>query len=262
MEGHRARPKPRDCGDVWVSTMHQLPLDRGIRLFCLPHAGGGSSTFRGWQAVVPHAVEVCPVRLPGREMRVRETAITDFRVMVDALANGLDSYFAEPYALFGHSMGASLAYELMACLAMRGRPLPRHLFVSARQAPHLVREVLTRPVSELNDAELLEHLVASAGGVRAAIEHTELASLVLPVLRADFELCQSYTPERRAPFPVPLTVLGGTDDPGVGRPELEAWSEHTTREFQLHFFQGDHLFITARRAEVGRFVGAALAVQR
>lgn len=215
--------------------------------------------FRPWQADVPASIEICPLRLPGREMRLREPPVTDFGTMIAALDAALGPYLDEPYALLGHSIGASIVYELTARLTATGRPLPCHLIVSARQAPHLRREVLSRPVAELSDAELLRDLSSINAGTRAVMADDELAALVLPVLRADLALCQSYVATPRPPLPVPLTVLGGAQDPSVGPAELEPWAEHTTKDFTLRLFPGDHFFLVNDGAPVRRFVAEMLA---
>lgn len=245
--------------NAWVVTTPSLRPGVRLRLFCLPYAGGGAAVFRGWQAGLPSAVEVCPVRLPGREMRLKEPAITEMPVMLHRLGEALTPYLGQPYAFFGHSMGALLAYELLDRLARAGRPLPAYLFVSGRQAPHVERAPLSQPVERLSDADFLRDLAPVNAGSRAAVDHPDLAALVLPVLRADFLLCQSYRAVRRPPFALPLTALGGLDDPAVDRAALEPWAEHTTRSFSLHMFPGDHMFVHSAAAQVQRMVSEKLA---
>ncbi len=244
---------------AWVVTTPRLRPDVRLRLFCLPYAGGGAAAFRGWQAGVASAIEVCPVRLPGREMRLKEPAITDLPVMLHRLGEALAPYLGEPYAIFGHSMGALLAYELMDCFARAGRPLPAYLFVSGRQAPHVDREAPSQPVERLSDADFLRDIALANAGSRVGVDHPDLAALVLPVLRADFLLCQSYRAVRRPPFPVPLAAFGGLDDPAVDRTALEPWAEHTTRSFSLHMFPGNHMFVHGAAAQVHRMVSEKLA---
>ncbi len=254
---HRTRADVRH--GAWVQTTPRLRPGVRLRLFCAPHAGGGAAVFRVWPRELPSSIEVCPLRLPGREMRLREAAITDFTVMVNALDEALSPYADEPYALFGHSMGASLMYELAARFVATGRRAPAHLFVSGRQAPHVSGDPAQRPASPPSDAELLRHMVAPGAGAPVALDDPELAALVLPVLRSDFALCRSYAPVRRPPLPLPLTVLGGAQDVGLGRAQLEPWAEHTTRAFSLRFFPGGHFFVTSAGAQVRRFVAERLA---
>ncbi len=244
---------------AWVQTTPRLRAGVRLRLFCAPHAGGGAALFRVWPRELPPSIEVCPLRLPGREMRLRESSITDFTVMVTALDEALSPYVDEPYALFGHSMGASLMYELAARFVATGRRAPAHLFVSGRQAPHVAGDPAQCSGNAPSDAELLRHMVAPGTGAPVALDDPELAALVLPALRADFALCRSYAPVRRPPLPVPLTVLGGAQDVGLGPAQLEPWAQHTTRAFSLRFFPGGHFFVTSAGAQVRRCVAERLA---
>ena len=124
--------------DRWLAYREVKPHAR-LRIFCFPYAGGGASIFRGWTALLPADLEVCPVQLPGREGRLREAPFTHMEPMVNALVDALQPYFDLPFVLFGHSMGAAIAFELTRELRRRGRPQPLHLFAAGRRAPHLHR---------------------------------------------------------------------------------------------------------------------------
>jgi len=244
MSANSSLPSP------WLGPVSRPGHASRLRLFCFPYAGGGTAGYRGFPAALGGEAEVCPVRLPGREMRLREQAIRSFPAMIDALEVALRGYAPEPYAFFGHSMGASLAYELAVRLGERGLPLPRHIFASGRQAPHLVRDVLSQPVDELGDEELVRDLAAVSAANGEVLRDPDLAGLMLPILRADFALCQSYRPVERPALPVPITALGGTADTSVGRPDLEEWRQHTTAGFSLHMIHGDHLFLVSAAPQV------------
>jgi medium-chain acyl-[acyl-carrier-protein] hydrolase len=244
MSANTSPPSP------WLGPVSRPGHGSRLRLFCFPYAGGGTAGYRGFPAALAGEAEVCPVRLPGREMRLREQSIRSFPEMIDALESALRDYTSEPYAFFGHSMGASLAYELAVRMGERGRPLPRHLFASGRQAPHLMREILSRPVDELSDAELVRDLASVSAANGEVLRDADLAGLMLPILRADFALCQSYRPVERPALPVPITALGGTADANVGRPDLEEWRQQTTARFSLHMIPGDHLFLVSAAAQV------------
>ncbi len=227
----------------WVSTS-PVKSGRKIRLFCLPYAGGGASTYLGWQRLVSSGVEVCPIRLPGREMRMKEPFITDRKTMVTSITAALTPFLKEPYALFGHSMGGFLAFEVACEIRTRMLPLPRHLFVSARPAPEVTRTLLSRPVAELSDAELLAEI---AGSVNASLQELdaqpELKSLVLPILRNDFQLLEGYRFVPREPLRVGITAFGGISDSSVSEKDLRLWSSCTTAGFAVEMLEGDHFFI-------------------
>jgi surfactin synthase thioesterase subunit len=226
----------------WITTSN-VP-NKKLRLFCLPYAGGGTATYRNWQKAVRAGIEVCPVRLPGREMRIKDKPIEERGMMVQSIIAALTPVLAQPYALFGHSMGGLLAY-LVACeIRDRRLPLPRHLFVSARPAPQIVRSVLSKPVSKLSDAEFLQEL---AGTVNSSlmdfIAESELLALVLPTLRSDFQLLEGYSYVPRERLPLPITALGGISDPTVSETDLQPWAECTTAAFSLEMLEGDHFFV-------------------
>lgn len=209
----------------------------GVRLFCFPYAGGGDSIFRSWQQSLSDTIEVCPVQLPGRGSRIAEPPCADINQLVRCAAQALAPYLDKPFALFGHSMGALIAFELARHMRRECSAQPIHLFVSGRPSPQTMSEP-----SDLDqlDSELPEML-------RRQIRNPELRELVLPVLRADLALCKSYIYTPETPFLFPITAFGGLDDHGVPRHCLEGWREHTTGPFVLRMFPGDHFFLDTCR---------------
>lgn len=226
--------------DRWIAYRKPSPQAR-LRLFCLHYAGGAASAFRGWQAEVPPEIEICPVQLPGRESRLREERLDSVEAVLDALPRALEPYLDLPFAFFGHSMGALLAYELTHRLERDGRSLPARLLLSGRRAPQVPDD--EPPIYDLPDDEFKAELRKLNGTPEAVLEHPELMELLLPVLRADFTLCETYEYEPRAPLPVPISAYGGLSDHKVEREALEAWSERTRGGFKLRMFEGDHFFL-------------------
>jgi medium-chain acyl-[acyl-carrier-protein] hydrolase len=212
-----------------------------VRLFCFPYAGGGDFTFRSWQQNLSETIEVCAVQLPGRGSRIDEPPCIQIDQLISTAGEALAPYFDKPFALFGHSMGALIAFELTRHLRTEYGVQPVHLFVSGRPAPQTVSEPLD--LDQL-DAELLEMLRRLDG----TPENPELIELVLPMLRADMALCNSYIYTPQPPFNFPITAFGGLDDYGVPRHSLEGWREHTTGPFVLRLFPGDHFFLNTCRA--------------
>ena len=203
-----------------------------LRLFCFPYAGGGDSIFRAWQHGLSDTVEVCPVELPGRGSRIAEPPFTDINQLVRCAAQALAPYLDKPFALFGHSMGALIAFELARHMRRDYSAQPVHLFVSGRPSPQTISEPYD--LDQL-DSELRQIL-------QRQIRNRELTELMLPVLRADLALCKSYSYTPETPFSFSITAFGGLDDHGVPRHDIEGWREHTTGSFVLRMLPGDHFF--------------------
>jgi len=231
--------------DLWIQRPRPRPGAR-LRLFLLAHAGGGASAFRGWaDGIAADRVEVCPVQLPGRENRLREPAYDRLPPLVEALSAALERWRDLPYAVFGHSTGALVAFELARHAARAGMPGPVHLFASGRRAPDLPSR--QRDVHQLPDGELLSELRSLGGFPQALLDHPELLELLLPVLRADLALTETYTPTPGATIAVPITAYIGDRDEKVTADEARAWERHTTAAFHVRTFPGDHFYLFASR---------------
>jgi medium-chain acyl-[acyl-carrier-protein] hydrolase len=212
-----------------------------LRLFCLPYAGGGASIYRTWSRVLPPEIEVRPIQLPGRGKRFREPPMRRLEDVCPLIADMLVGVLERPFALFGHSMGALVAYGLALELAARGGPAPTMLIVSARQAPHLPSG--RPPVHDLPDAEFRRWLHQLGGTPPEVFADDELMELVLPLLRADAALSESA----RIPNPppevgCPVVALGASDDPEVAPDALAQWRAIAKEEFTLRLFTGGHFY--------------------
>lgn len=225
---------------LWVTSFQPNPRAR-LRLFCFPYAGGGSHIFRQWPAGLPADVELCAVQLPGRGRRVRETPFKSMQPLVETLAEVLPPFFDRPFAFFGHSMGASIGFELARRLRRAGAEGPAHLLVSGRQPPQA--PYTDRGTYLLSDAELIEELRQLNGTPAEVLEHAEMMQLLLPLMRADLELIQTYISEPEPPLSCPISAFGGLRDEEADRDALQQWAEQTTAEFSLQMFPGDHFFL-------------------
>jgi medium-chain acyl-[acyl-carrier-protein] hydrolase len=202
------------------------------------------------------AVEVCPVHLPGRAARMRETPFSDVHRLVDAFLPVMVEYLERPFAFFGHSMGGAIAFELSRRLRRAYGVEPQHLFISGRRAPHLPDN--EPPIYNLPEPEFKEELRRLNGTPAEVLEHPELMEIVLPLLRADITLSQTYKCEARPSLTCPLTVYGGMQDIHDEAAGLEAWREHTVGTFNLKMFDGDHFFINTVQQPLLNAVESAL----
>lgn len=228
------------------------PAAPPVRLFCIPYSGASAAVYARWPFLVPTAIAVHPVELPGRGTRADEPFDTDPHRLADRLAEELaDRHRLEdpavPYALFGHSLGALVAYELAHALIRRGAGSPRLLVASGTSAPAMRDDRdWRRPRS---DSELIADLRAMGGTPEEVIASPELMEMVLPVLRADFLMCGAYAFRPREPLPCPIRVLGGEQDDVPGD-ALEGWRRETAGGFGLSLFPGGHFFIQAHQGAV------------
>lgn len=226
-------------------------------LICLPYAGGSTTAFRSWDAALAEGIELWGVQLPGRGTRVAEPPYTRLRPLVGALAQALQPATDRPYALFGHSMGALLAYEVAVALRADGRPQPRRLIVSGHRAPHLPAP--RTPIHQLDDRAFLEEVGQLDGLPTEVLADAELRELILPALRADFEVCETYEPHPEPPLDADILAVGGVDDELVPETDLAAWAAYTRGEFALERFAGGHFFLETERAAVLARVAQAVA---
>ncbi|MEV1329756.1 thioesterase domain-containing protein [Micromonospora costi] len=210
-----------------------------VQLFCLPYAGAGASAFRRWQDGLGPAVEVLPVQLPGRENRITE----DPRFEVADVARAIAGRATGPYALYGHSMGGRLGFEVVRELRRQGHPLPLRLYVGGARAPHVTAPSLFDGLSRVDDDELLRRLGAGGGLPAEVLDHPELVELLLPLLRADFGRVDGYRYVPGEPLPVPIVVFTGRHDRAVTPEHSAAWREHSVAGFTLHEIDGGHFFL-------------------
>jgi medium-chain acyl-[acyl-carrier-protein] hydrolase len=233
-------PRPTVVRDPWVVFPRRVP-DAKLRLFCFPYAGGGASIFARWGELLPPGVELVAVQLPGRESRLAEKPYAEMVPLVEKLAEALAPYMDLPFALFGHSNGGLMAFELARRLRADGRRQPAHLFVAGRPAPQV--ELTDPPVHDLPEAEFMAALRRFGGTPEEVLENEEMMSLIAPLLRADFSLGETYRFAPGPPLALPVSAYAGAADAEVPVWQVEAWKEQTTAAFRLEIFPGGHFFI-------------------
>jgi medium-chain acyl-[acyl-carrier-protein] hydrolase len=232
----------------WLSFGETPPNGRPI-VFCLPFAGGGASFYRPWAQAAPASFAIVPVQPPGREDRLFEKSFERMPDLVDAAADAMTPFLRQPYALFGHSMGGMIAYELVQELRRRGAPLPMHLFVSGAPAPHVAAEI--PPIFHLPEPQLVAEIRRRYRGLPdEVLESRELLDLLLPRLRADLAVTGTYVYRDSPPLTCPITAFGGDGDETVTPAMIEAWREHTVMAFRSEIFPGGHFFVSDHASRV------------
>jgi len=231
-----------------------------LRLFCLPHAGGGPAVFRAWPDHLAPDVEVLAVQLPGRAARLRESPCGNLASLAGALASAIEPLLDLPYAFFGYSLGALVAFEAVRELRRRGRPSPEHLFVVSRRGPR-VRDP-GPPVHRLPDAAFIREVQTRyPGGIPDAVLHeADLLELLLPSLRADLEMLETYEYHDDDPLDCPVMAVRGRDDAHAPLDSVKAWSHETRGSFTAREYPGGHFFFRGKEAELLNLVRGSLGV--
>ncbi len=242
-----------------------FPFRRGVvsprlRLLCVPYAGGSAALFRQWAELFGPHVEVCPVELPGRGVRTAEPPVRDMKQLADSLLEAAELLPRDaPLALFGHSMGARISFEL----ALRLGDRVRHLFASGSAAPEFAPRLGGTPggktIAQLTDEEFRLRLRLLGGTPVEILDDNELMERVMPVVRADFVLVDRYRAEPHAAVKVPITVLRGSDDAMVDAADAERWQLRTNAAFRMLEIPGGHFFLDEQRELVTREVAKDLA---
>jgi len=227
------------------------------RLFFFPYAGGGPPVFSQWMRELPGHVEGVVAHFPGRGSRYRESPIHNLSALVEKLSQAIQTHADKPFAFFGHSLGGLVAFELARQLRRHNLQGPQILFISACGAPYISNP--HPPLHQLPDAEFLEALKALNGTPSELQNNAAVMGLLLPTLRADFEIIETYHYNSDLPtLDVPILAFGGLDDPRVSRERLEGWALLTNASFKSQYFPGDHFFINTARDSIIASITAEL----
>jgi medium-chain acyl-[acyl-carrier-protein] hydrolase len=211
-----------------------------LRLFCFRHAGAGAAAFQGWAERLPRGVAVVPMGPPRNKPN-------NMAELVAALGDTIQPYLEEPFAFFGHSMGAVVAFELARLLRRRNQPVPRMLVASGARAPQFRRGHVPPP--EPGEAEFVDALRRLEGTPREVLDNPNLMQLILPALREDAAIYRNYIYTEEPPLDCPIRAYGGTEDPNVHLAHLEGWAVETTAPFAVHIFPGGHFYLQTYRQE-------------
>ncbi|MEV6610668.1 alpha/beta fold hydrolase [Kutzneria sp. NPDC051319] len=233
--------------DRWIRTLLRRP-EASVNLVCMPHAGGSASFYRGWGEGLPAQIETHVAQYPGREDRIAEPTLRVMADLADAIAPALEPLFSRPVVLFGHSLGASLAYEV-ALRCERADLQPQLLVVSGSPPPH------RRPRKTfhlVDDDALVAELRREAATSPVVLDSPELLEVLLPMVRADYELIETYHPTSPPPVRTPFAVFHGDADPEVTTLQADGWRELSdTHNLQHHqVFTGGHFYLRDHQSEV------------
>lgn len=231
----------------WISCYVPRP-DAAMRLICIPHGGGGPQSYKAWAEQLPDTIEVLALSFPGRGSRHSEAAICSMPQLTDDITEALKPYLNKPYALFGHSVGALIAYEVSARIQASELMQPMRLIVSAHDVPE--RSFSEQPMYRLSDSVLLDTIAELGLVPDDALQNTELVQFILPALRADFELSETYTYQPRAPLSLPITVTLGANDPLLDENTMQHWKRYTDAAFTLRNYSGDHFYTLSQQEQL------------
>jgi medium-chain acyl-[acyl-carrier-protein] hydrolase len=242
----------------WITRPCERPRAR-FRLFCFPRAGGGTASFRGWPEDVHPEIEVALIQAPGRECRLREEPLQSMQTLVLGIVEAMTNFVDRPYALYGHSLGAKVAFETVRELRRRKLPSPVQLFAAASSGPGVpwAHPLLHR----IDDAALLREIQRRYGGVPPEVlADEELCALLIPALRADLTIVETYQCAEEPPLSNPITCFCGTEDFMTPESEAMDWRRQTSAGFRLHRFPGGHFFPVQERSSILDLIAAELHI--
>ncbi|MER6046939.1 alpha/beta fold hydrolase [Streptomyces sp. NPDC001793] len=233
--------------DLWVRRYHPAPA-AGSRLMCFPHAGGSASFYFPVSTALSGSVEVLAMQYPGRQDRHGEPPIGSISVMADQLADALRPWTDRPFAFFGHSMGAVLAFETARRLEKEGIS-PTMLFLSGRRAPSVFYD---ETVHQRDDEGLIAELKKLSGTDARVLGDEEILRMVLPAIRSDYRAIETYRCEPGAKVACPVTVLTGDDDPRTTIEDARGWQDHTDGPFDLAVYPGGHFYLADHQEDINK----------
>ncbi|MDL5365579.1 alpha/beta fold hydrolase [Xanthomonas sp. NCPPB 2654] len=219
-----------------------------MRLFCFAYAGGSAFSFMPWRSALNPAIEICAVQLPGRGARIAEPPIDSMAALLPAMAPAIAQLGALPFAFFGHSVGALIAFELARYLYLHGVVVPERLFMSGCHAPQFRSP--SRQLHTLPDGAFIDELRHYNGTPAEVLESRELMALMLPTIRADFAIAENYRYRPGPLLQIPISVYAGLQEENKGHGQVEGWQKETSADLRTTWFEGGHFFINSERGAV------------
>lgn len=254
LNGAATTPTTRTRG--WIQRLRPNP-QATLRLVCFPYAGGSAQIYSRWPRGLPRTVEVVAVQAPAHGLRLLEPPLTSMEDLVAGIVDALQPELDRPFALFGHSMGALVAFEVARELRRRELPMPVTLYVSAREAPTV--EAQPSAIHKLADAEFAEAIRGYGATPEDVLASAELMRLLAPALRGDFEICETYEHVPESPLDCAIATFCGMADPLVSRAASEPWRDQTTSDWYLRMVPGAHFYIHSAERVLLQLVARDLA---
>lgn len=228
-------------------------------LFCLPFCGGGSSIYHSWKKELAPDVTVCPILLPGREARINEPIHQSLEGLVEELSSQIDPVLTVPYAIFGHSFGALVGFELIRHLQKRGKT-PKLFFASAHRPPQ--KPLYRAPLHPLSASDFEEKIKEYGGTPQAILSDPEVKKMYFKILRADFTLWENHQVEGMEPLNCPIVVFAGKQDQTVSTEDLHLWQAQSKDPIHIHLLNGGHFFLKESQAELIHLITTEISSRR
>jgi medium-chain acyl-[acyl-carrier-protein] hydrolase len=240
----------------WFSIPYPKPNAK-LRLICLPYAGGNAAIYHQWSNKIINDIELISLQPPGRSYRLQETPFNDMEKLIDDLMQVLPSILDKPYVIFGHSLGSRIGFELIHRCQSLGLRLPDHFIASGSRGPQV--PCLEEQSYHLPDDQFILKLKEMDGTPEELLNSKELMALLLPMIKADFQIAETYRFSGNLLLDIPISVFGGTDDDKVNYQNLEAWQQYFSQPTNITLFSGGHFFINSHQTEVVDLVNTVLA---
>jgi medium-chain acyl-[acyl-carrier-protein] hydrolase len=220
-----------------------------MRLFCFPHAGGSAEAFKHWGKYLPEWIELYSTQLPGRGSRLEEPLTDKMDFIIDQLVNNIYHLLAKPFIFLGHSLGGSIAFELAKKLRKLNYGLPFHLFIVGREGPRIPPD---SPKHNVSNKELIDYLRLQSGTHNDIFNNEDLLELLLPIVRCDLKLADTYFKyyKKEEPLPCPITVFWGTSEVELNEDKVGDWGEEANNNFDVVQFQGHHFFLHEQTSKI------------
>jgi surfactin synthase thioesterase subunit len=236
---------------------HFMDTSSKIKLFCFPYAGGSAAAFNRWKKYFNPEIELMPMELSGRGRRIKEPFYSSVKHCADDMFNILKSGTGNcEYALYGHSMGTLIIYELMKRIQSTGFKKPLHIFLSGRYPPHIKK---SKGIHNLSDPDFLDEILKLGGTPKDLSENRELMGIFIPILKSDYKIVEEYEfVEDDNKWDIDITVMTGLEDDGVNLEDIRQWEQYTSKDFKLYTYHGDHFFIHTKFEDIVSIINKTL----